>query len=46
MYNCIICTSETNFSTKCGCHICLFCLLNWFEEKNRDKPVEILKCPN
>ncbi|CAD8203755.1 unnamed protein product [Paramecium pentaurelia] len=46
MYNCIICTQETDFSSKCDCHFCLFCLLNWFDEKNRDKPVEILQCPN
>lgn len=46
MNNCIICTSETDFSTKCDCRFCLLCLLNWFEEKNRNKPVEIIKCPN
>ncbi|CAD8125992.1 unnamed protein product [Paramecium sonneborni] len=46
MQICIICTSETNFSTKCGCHFCLECLINWFEEKNRDKAIKIIQCPN
>ncbi|CAD8152676.1 unnamed protein product [Paramecium octaurelia] len=46
MHICIICTSEIDFQTKCDCHFCLLCLLNWFEEKNRDKPIQILNCPN
>ncbi|CAD8108601.1 unnamed protein product [Paramecium sonneborni] len=46
MYICIICTSKNNFTTKCGCHFCLLCLINWFEEKNKDKAVQIIQCPN
>ncbi|CAD8173232.1 unnamed protein product [Paramecium pentaurelia] len=46
MFNCIICTEKTQFTTKCHCQICLLCLLNWFEEKNKDKRIEIINCPN
>lgn len=45
-FNCIICTEKTQFTTKCRCQICLLCLLNWFEEKNKDKRIEIINCPN
>ncbi|CAD8181915.1 unnamed protein product [Paramecium octaurelia] len=46
MFNCIICTQTTNFKTKCRCHFCLLCLLNWFEEKNKSKQIDIINCPN